>query len=274
MAIKKMIASIEKSLNWRAPAKFDPQEIIQTECTPETKLRIREFKATILDKATLDNDHQHYAMRSHPDIHEHISRLKKVFSGKSYLEFFHAVTIVFIRRKLNVPYCLSNFRKIWNEENEFMCSQSNSRWLISACDTIIDHFEEPDEVATAMTCSLFMNTIKLYETEKFLQQKALEGEEASQAPIAPATSPRFEDIFGKNAKAPLLFDGMSTYRVGRGGNMIKHLLSRVSARSNSRIASPILKELIKRANVHDTVFKRFREIHTEEKTLWPIDVKL
>lgn len=145
---------------------------------------------------------------------------------------------------------MANFRRIWAEEGEFLCSRLDSRWLVSACDTIIDHFEERDEVATAVAGTLFMNTVKLYETERLVQQPAR----------------GFEEVLGADRRVTL-FDGMAAFLVGR-GDMVRNMLDRVTRGADSPIASPILKELIRRANTHDTVFKRFRDLHTNPRTLW------
>ncbi len=249
MFLKKAKDSILKPLNrdaagnfYRRPSSRNPLEIGLRPCTPKTKLVIRDFKENVLDYGP-----QHYSFHRIRDTDEHINALKKEFSGKSYLEFFHAATITFIRRRLNLRHCLSNFKKIWNKESEFMCSRLDSRWLVSACDTIIDHFKEKDEVATALAGTLFMNTIKLYETERLVQQKVRE----------------FDEIFQTVDRVPL-FDGMSAYIVGYEDGMFRKLVIRTLTHSNSRIASPILKELIKRANTHDTVFKRLDDQHDKK----------
>ena len=222
-------------------------------CTPETKLDIPSFKTKTLPRTPVRSLEQR---RKEERVIRRLKNLKEEFSEKNYLEFFHAVTIHFIRNRLNLQHCLSNFWTIWNEEAEFMISHLNSRWLVSACDTIIDHSEEPDEVATAITAILFMNTIKLYETERFVQPQAVsDGFDMQQADLAMLSRQTY------------LFDGMLIYTIGR-GDMIKNMLDRIMTHSNSRIASAILKELIRRAATHNTIFKRLREAHTQEKTRW------
>jgi hypothetical protein len=90
-----------------------------------------------------------------------------------------------------------------------LCSNLDARWLVSACDTIIDHFNEPDEIATAIAGSMFMNTVKLYETERLTQ----------------ATVRSFDEVFKDGSRVPLC-DGMSAFVVG-GGDMVKNLVRRV-----------------------------------------------
>jgi hypothetical protein len=63
---------------------------------------------------------EEYSYGRHKDLDLHLDMLKKEFSGRTYLEFFHAATITFIRRRRNLGFCLSNFRKMWNEEGGSM----------------------------------------------------------------------------------------------------------------------------------------------------------
>ena len=222
-------------------------------CTPETKLDIPSFKTKTLPRTPVRSLEQ----RGKEDrVIRKLKNLKEEFSEKNYLEFFHAATILFIRNHLNLQHCLSNFWTIWNEEAEFMISHLNSRWLVSACDTIIDYSEDPDEVAAAMTATLFINTIKLYETERFVQPQAVsDGFDMQQVDRA------------MPSRQTHLFDGIQGYTIGR-GDMIRNLLNRIMTHSNSRISSAILKELIRRAATHNTIFKRLREVHINEKTRW------
>ena len=224
-------------------------------CTPETKLDIPSFKIKTLPHTPVRSLEQR---RKEELVIRRLKNLKEEFSEKNYLAFFHAATIHFIRNHLNLQHCLSNFWTIWNEEAEFMISHLTSRWLVSACDTIIDHSEDPDEVATAMTATLFMNTIKLYETERFVQPQA----------VSDNFEPQQIELSNQAvSKKIYLFDGMLIYGIGR-DNMIKNMLNRIMTHSNSRIASAILKELIRRAATHNTIFKRLREVHAKEKTRW------
>ena len=216
--------------------------------TPDSHLDIQRFKTSIVDGVP-----SKYSYGRKANLNAHLEMLKTEFSGKTYLEFFHATTITFIRRNLNQKHCISNFQQIWEQESEFLCERLDSRWLVSACDTIIDHYTEADEVATAIAATLFMNTCKLYETERLKQN----------------TTNKFLgvfEIFNKNSRIPL-FDGLSAFDVVN-GDMINNLLDRISEKSKSRIASPILKELIRRANTYDTVFKRFHDVHKDNKTRW------
>lgn len=213
-------------------------------CSPTTELLIEEFKQKKVEQGS-----GHTSFGREHELSRHIAMLKDEFSGKSYLGFFHAATIAFIRRGENLAHCLSNFNRMWAQEGEFLRAELDSRWLIAACDTIIDHGQDKQEVATAIAATLFMNTVKLYETEWLTQQKTRE----------------YDDVFATSLQVPLV-DGLSAFLVGR-GDMVQNLLARVKL-ADSPVAGAILQELVARANKHDTVFSRMRKLHTNPKTLW------
>jgi hypothetical protein len=74
---------------------------------------------------------------------------------------------VLLRRRIDLETNLARTRMLWRSEAPFLVAKLDSRWLVSACDTIIDHWHEPEERALALAGTLFANTIKLYETERW-----------------------------------------------------------------------------------------------------------
>jgi len=173
------------------------------------------------------------------DLHQHLAMLSAEFAGASELELLHARTIVLLRRGLDVSRNRARFRRLWFWHGAFLCERLNSRWLISAADTFVDHPRSPAEQATALAAVLLASTVKLYESERHQ--------------------------LGHRGSAPLpisqgdpqpLFDGLTTYLVGRGdllGNL-GHRLSCVNRRG--RPANLILAELMRRLQRHDTIYSR------------------
>lgn len=181
------------------------------------------------------------------DLGEHALMLKKEFSGKSELLLYHALLNVLIRRNINLSDCLERFFDLWLLEGEYLLDHLNSRWLISACDTIIDHSPSESERAYALSASILVNTCKLYETERLgtIDHKAVK-------------------INGHME----LFNGISAFCIGS-GDMIFNLHSRVKqANNSSRFSGKILIELFRRVSTENTVYKRFKKLHTNPKTLW------
>lgn len=205
--------------------------------SPSSELDVERLKTQ-----TIRLGEKSYSFGLKPDLTEHLSMLEREFSGQTQLEFFHAATTVFIRRGLNLEKTTKNFKLLWQNEGAFLCENLDTRWLVSACDTIIDIYDDPAEILMAFAGTLFMNTIKLYETERAAHNYD--------------TSATKADYRG--GRVPL-FDGMSAY-MPFNGDMIENLLNRVKNAEQDSIAAQILDELIKRAHRHDTVFRRFQTL--------------
>jgi hypothetical protein len=169
--------------------------------------------------------------------------------GKSELEFHHARTIVLIRRKLEWTQSVNDFWRMWREEDVFLLRNLDSRWLISACDTIVDISNDQEMRAAAAAATLFANTCKLYETER-LMKTSLESVDTE-----------------KSGDRVELYDGLTAFVVGR-GDMVHNLFARVGTLNDGCVANKILKEVMNRARQNDTVFRRFGDIHEVEHTRW------
>jgi len=181
------------------------------------------------------------------DLGEHALMLKKEFSGKSELLLYHALLNVLIRRDINLLDCLERFFELWQLEGGYLLDHLNSRWLISACDTIIDHSPSESEKAYALSACILVNTCKLYETERL----------------------GMLDYKSVKINGPMeLFNGISAFCIGS-GDMIFNLNSRLNQTTNSsKLAGKILIELFRRISIDDTVYKRFKNLHNDPKTIW------
>lgn len=184
-----------------------------------------------------------------PDLHDHAEMLQKEFIGQSELLLYHALINVLLRRRINIESNIKRMQELWKNESLFLLEHLDTRWLVSACDTIIDHFDEPREQSLALAGTILINTIKLYETEQLVSgQKEL----------------TLEKIHGRHE----LFNGVSAFCIGQ-GDMVFNLHKRIQLLTKSQsIASSIVKELIRRVNQYDTVFKRFKEVHVNKSTEW------
>lgn len=186
-----------------------------------------------------------------PDIGDHLAMLRLEFAGRSELEFYHVALMVLARRHIDPDDTARRIDALWRAEAAFLCARLNSRWLVSACDTFIDVAADPAERALAAAAMLFINTIKLYETERRLTGAV--------------------DIATDTLRPPgghELFDGLTRFNLGT-GNMVANLQQRIqSVTAGATPTAMILAELLRRANTHDTVFRRFRRLHTREDTAW------
>lgn len=173
---------------------------------------------------------------------EHLAAVQATFAGAPQIDFYHAALTVLIRRGLDMPLAYERFERLWREESVHLLKSLDARWLVSACDTLMDCAPDPTERAIACIGATLMNTIKLYETERL-------GAGPERAPLLSFVDP-----------LPL-FDGMTSFVVG-GGDMIHGLRKRAAAVcAGDTIASRIVLELLRRADRADTVYRRLAELH-------------
>lgn len=166
------------------------------------------------------------------------------FVGASALELDLAQTIVRIRRRHRLFRNLYRFRSHWLWHGHFLAERLNSRWLISCADTLADHPISRAERATAIAAALLGNTVKLYESERHLLGTGADPNRLDRHPPSQRESPE------------PLFDGLTTFLVGR-GDMLTNLNARLrKATTRSGPAGTILAELMRRMYAHDSVFRR------------------
>jgi hypothetical protein len=172
------------------------------------------------------------------DLEEHLQVLLTTFSGLPFLCFYHAGIIVQIRRSIMLERNVAIFNRLWNEKQDVLLETLSSRWLVAACDTIIDVSADPVEQALALNGTILINITKLYESERYSLGK----------PKATRPPPK---------GTVHLFDGVMRFSVGN-GDMISNMVDRAEKiAAKSLVAGKILMELFDRMSKHDTVFKRF-----------------
>jgi len=203
-----------------------------------------------LKERIIEGEDRQYSFGTKTDLDAQFAMLRQEFIGQSELALYHAWLMVLIRRRIDLAENVGRAHDLWAFEHTYLLQHLDARWLISACDTIADHWIEPGERALALAASLFANTIKLYETERLAT-----GQTAAVSYQLPE---------GRVA----LHDGMAAFVIGR-GDMIANLIGRVqTSLEYGGTGARILNELVRRASLHPTVFKRFRDVHTSNWTTW------
>lgn len=188
------------------------------------------------------------------DLPTHFTALEKEFRGQPRLVHFHACIIVTIRRSQDLLNAIGCFNALWSKYLEVLCKQLSLRWLISAADTLADHGSTPVQQSLAMTGVLFGNTVKLVETERYIEKH----DSREIIPVQPT-------------KGVMLFDGMSAFRVKQ-GDMLDNMNVRLEKVCDlDPIAGPLLREIIKRVRQGPTTFCRLRllrrRLHRSDITL-------
>ncbi|TKD14568.1 polysaccharide pyruvyl transferase family protein [Rhodobacter capsulatus] len=181
------------------------------------------------------------------DLEEHLAMLHREFVGQPRIKFAHAAMTVLLRRKIATETVHRHYRALWSEHADILLETLDSRWLVSACDTLSDLSEDPDEARTATLITLFVSTVKLFETERLM--------DGPPPPGTPLT------------QRCLLHDGLTNFMVG-GGDMVANLLHRLDRTlRHGVLVDRIARQIISRALACDTVFARFGR-HQSRNT-WP-----
>lgn len=196
----------------------------------------------------MEKIHSHGGLAS---LDDHIDMLSREFANEPEILLYHALLVVLIRREIELYDNVNRYLYLWESERDLLISKLDSRWLVSACDTFIDHNPDPTEKALALSAALFTNTLKIYETERCATERS-------------GSSTSFCEVSGRVE----LFDGMTAFMIGE-GDMIRNLHRRVDKLTESRsTCAAILKELVRRASVFNTVFHRLKVAHTNSSTMW------
>ena len=209
-----------------------------------------------LKRHLVTGDEAEYAYGSLPDLQSHLQRLRREFVGQSELLYHHAALIVLIRRESDVARNFARFKHLWLAEQDFLAEQLDLRWLVAACDTLIDHDPDLALRAALMNGVLLVNTVKLQETERLLQAQG--GAADDPQALAALQSRRIG-----------LCDGLSAFVAGTDDtlrNMRWRLEKICAVHPLGDIAMVIFDRLQRPTN--DNVFSRFRRRHTRDRTRW------
>jgi len=207
-----------------------------------------------LKNTIIPGNEVHYTHGSCKKLETHIEALKKEFVGDSELVYYHAKLIVLIRREVNLQKNIKLFNVLWAQEFSFLIEFLNTRWLVAAADTFADHSHDAEDKAYSLACSCLINTIKLNETERFLQKVG----------SAVDDNTRYEKL---NTERVGLFDGVSAFAVGT-DDTLRNMRWRIDANSSDSLVYKIFLEIFKRLQEEETIYKRFRDRHIRNKTAW------
>ena len=212
------------------------------------------LKNTIIPGTPPDN-FQSYMIK---DLTQHLEHLKNNFIGKPEICYYHATLIVLLRREADIAENFARFKHLWASESDFLLEHLNMRWLIAAVDTFIDH--DPDETVRAICLNavILINTIKLYETERFL----LDIEKTTEADY---DKQRFNTTKDNCFD---LFDELPSFRVGV-DDTLRNMRWRIDDLSKARpLAGKILLNIFDRVNTRGSAYTRFRARHEKQRNRW------
>lgn len=240
-------------LRTRFPATLPSQE--QHTLDPDSKVAaFLSLSRTALRDTSVVGGAREYSYGRKGDLDSHFEMLAREFSGLSSLLLQHAVLVLLIRRLVEPQVNFSRFLKLWETDRDFLLNNLDSRWLVSACDTIADHHYDAHQRALAGAATLFINTIRFYESERLLTNVENVGPDMSKA----------ADL--KNRVG--LYDGLTMFAIGQ-GDAVQNMCCRMERLyDDDTLASALLRELLARSQSNDTVLQRFRAVHRNPHTAW------
>jgi len=187
---------------------------------------------------------------NHPDISDHIAKLRPEFGGQPELCFFNARLIVHIRRNMDLVENVPAFLGLWAEEAEFLTRHLDSRWLLSSCDTFADHGSDRQRHA-ALAISAMFHTVQLVETERLVLRDPDLDPAKYRRLVETHRAGRHVELWGR-VKAYALEDGDSS----------RFTLQRIArAAATDRALTLILRSLTERALKLDTLFGRLAKFN-------------
>lgn len=190
------------------------------------------------------------------DLTGHLNKVKNEFIGKSELCYYHATLIILLRRGFKPKEIFRNFESLWESESDYLLNNLSLRWLISACDTFVDHSENPLRSAILLNAVTLINTLKVYETEKFLR-----------------SFQDFKDINEENvarlyAEHLSLFDGLTYFRIGA-DDTLKNMRQRYQCfEEKDKLAYDILIFIFDKIQNLETAFSLMKKLHKDDKSQW------
>lgn len=225
-----------------------------------TDKSVDELKATIITEAMCDMT----ALTNKPrtnDLQAHLDNLKHQFIGRSELCFYHATLIVLLRRKYKIEQTFSDFEQLWEAETDYLLDHLSLRWIVSACDTFIDHSKNSVRAAILMNITTLINTLRVYETQQFLQLDAT-------VKRSPLNRDNVEALYQGGLP---LYDDLTYFRVGT-DDTLKNMRSRYEKfYSSDQLATTILVYTFDRLQNNESAFSTMRALHKSERSRWWLD---
>lgn len=216
---------------------------------------LSEMKASMITTSTCDPA----GLTNKPrvkDLEKHLEGLRHQFIGQSELCFYHANLIVLLRRGYKTDDIFSEFERLWHTEKEYLLSHLSLRWIVSACDTFIDHTNDKTRAAILMNVPTLMNTLKVYETEQFLQFRA---------DLTPLVNDNIASLYRSDLS---LYDGLTYFRIGS-DDTLKNMRNRYERFSHSdKLATSILLNVFDKLQINNSAFATMRALHKDEKSKW------
>ena len=209
---------------------------------------------TSLKSTIIPGQKKVYTHGSSKNLKEHLKSLRDEFIGDPELCYVVAKKIVLIRRESKVSENFQSLEKLLKKENEFLFKKLNLRWLVSIADTISEHSELREERALALCATLLGNTVKIYETERFLEENETSKDNPERLKLL------------QSSRVPLI-DGMSGFCIGT-DDTLRNMLFRMNTLCENSYVGKLVQEVFSRIQSENTGYSRLKNKHTRPRTSW------
>lgn len=203
---------------------------------------LRSIEAGALAEHTVPDLGAQPSFNRREDFDEHAEMLAREFSGQSLLAFAHAIETVRIRREIALEESLRRYFELWGVAEADLLVQLNTRWLVSACDTFADHGPTAADRAYGLAGALYLNAVKMAETERYIASSAFLPHDWHKVPL--------------NEAQPL-FDGVSC--LVQFDDMPANLEARVAQCAEDSVAARITAAILRRVRSNDTFVRRLAQ---------------
>ena len=209
---------------------------------------------TSLKSTIIPGQKKVYTHGSSKNLKEHLKSLRDEFIGDPELCYVVAKKIVLIRRESKVSENFQSLEKLLKKENEFLFKKLNLRWLVSIADTISEHSESREERALALCATLLGNTVKIYETERFLEKNETSKDNPERLKLL------------QSSRVPLI-DGMSGFCIGT-DDTLRNMRFRMNTICEDSYVGKLVQEVFSRIQSENTGYSRLKNKHTRPRTSW------
>ncbi len=199
--------------------------------------------------------------RKSTDLENHLNNLKYQSLGESELCFYHNTLVILMRRKYKIAKTFAEFERLWLAESDYLLENLSLRWIVSACDTFIDHSNNTHRAAILMNVVTLMNTLRAYETKNFLQRSA-------DTDSMPLISEKTDMLYAGDLP---LYNGLTYFRIGTDDslrNMRKRYHKFYKA---DKLATSMLLAVFEKLQHTDSAFATLRTLHRDDWSKWWLD---
>lgn len=192
------------------------------------------------------------------DLEGHLNNIKYRMIGESELCFYHNALIILLRRRYKMKETFTEFERLWDVERDYLLEHLSIRWIVSACDTFIDHSEDINRATILMNVITLTNTLRTYETKYFLT-----------TPLDAKPIPLLDDKINMLYAGDLpLYAGLTYFRVGT-DDSLKNMRKRYTVfYKTDKLATTILLNIFDKLQFNESAFSILRQLHKEDWSKW------